>query len=72
MQRPLPIGPRGWPASQTPFLASPTLQPLTSWLHGDALHEAVEGNSKTRVGGGRTRWRAGHVARPAGLHLACY
>jgi hypothetical protein len=27
------------------------LQPLTGWLHGDTLQEAVEGNPKLKVGG---------------------
>jgi hypothetical protein len=72
VQRPLTSGPRGWPADQTPWLASPTLQPLTGWLHGHALQEAVTRNLKLDVGGSRTRWPPGHVARPAGQHLACY
>jgi hypothetical protein len=53
-------------------LASPALQPLMGWLRGDTLQEAVEENPKIKVGGGRTPWMAGHVARPAGHHLACY
>jgi hypothetical protein len=65
VQRPLNSGPRAWPAG-------PTLQPLEGWLHGDTLQEAVEGNPMLKVGGGRTPWQAGHVARPADHHLACY
>jgi hypothetical protein len=65
MQRPLTSWPRGWPAG-------PTLQPLLGWLRGDTLQEAVEGNPKLKVGGGRTPWPAGHMARPAGHHLVCY
>jgi hypothetical protein len=72
VQRSLTSGPRGWPAGQTPWPVDPTLQPLTCWLHGDTLQEAVEGNPKQKVGGGQTSWLAGHVARPAGHHLACY
>jgi hypothetical protein len=72
VQRPLTSGPRGCPASQTLWLAGPTLQPLVGWFHGDTLQEAVEGNSKLKVGGGRTLWPAGHVARPTSQHLACY
>jgi hypothetical protein len=52
VQRPLTSGPRGCPASQTLWLAGPTLQPLVGWFHGDTLQEAVEGNSKLKVGGG--------------------
>jgi hypothetical protein len=58
VQRLLTSGPRGWPVG-------PTLQPLTGWFHGDTLQEAVVGNSKPKVGGGRTPWSVGH-------HLACY
>jgi hypothetical protein len=65
VQRPLTSGPKGWPAS-------PTLQPLTDWLHGHALQEAVTMNPKLEVSGSWTRWPLGHVARPAGQHLACY
>jgi hypothetical protein len=45
VQRPLTNGPRGWPID-------PTLQPLTGWLRGDTLQEAVEGNPKLKVDGG--------------------
>jgi hypothetical protein len=62
---PLTSGPRGWPAG-------PSMQPLTGWLCGDTLQEVVEGNPKLKVGGDQTPWPAGHVARPAGHHLACY
>jgi hypothetical protein len=72
VQRPLTSGPRGRPVGQTPWLASPTLQPLTGWLCGDTLQEVVEGNPKLKVGGGRTPWSAGHMARPVDHHLACY
>jgi hypothetical protein len=30
----------------------PTLQPLTGWLHGDTLQQAVGGNPKLKVSGG--------------------
>jgi hypothetical protein len=72
VQRSLTSGPRGWPAGQTPWPAGPTLQPPTGWLHSDTLHEAVEGNAKLKVSGGRTPWMAGHVARLAEHHLACF
>jgi hypothetical protein len=65
VQRLLTSGPKAWPAG-------PTLQPLEGWLRGDTLQEAVEGNPMLKVGGGRTPWQAGHVARPADHHLACY
>jgi hypothetical protein len=42
------------------------------WLRGDTLQEAVEGNPKLKVGGGRIPWPADHVARLVGHHLACY
>jgi hypothetical protein len=71
VQRPLTSGPKGWRAGQTPWPVSPTLQPLVGWLCGDTLQEAVEGNSKLKVGGGRTPWATGHVARPVSHHLAC-
>jgi hypothetical protein len=58
VQRPLTSRPKGWPAG-------PTLQPLAGWLRDDTLQEALEGNPKLKVGGGRTPWTAGH-------HLACY
>jgi hypothetical protein len=69
---PLTSGPRGWPADQTPCPAGPPLQPLIGWLQGDTLQETVEGNPKLKVSGGRTPWRASHLARPAGHDLACY
>jgi hypothetical protein len=46
VQRPLTCGPSGWPVG-------PTLQPLVSFLGGDALQEVVEWNSRLGVGGGR-------------------
>jgi hypothetical protein len=51
VQRPLASGPREWPAS-------PTFQPLTDWLHGHALQEAVTRNPKLEVGLGSrpTMW----------------
>jgi hypothetical protein len=52
VQRPLTSGPRRWPSG-------PTLQPLTGRLHDDTLYEAVTGNPKLKVGGGRTPWPAG-------------
>jgi hypothetical protein len=72
VQRPLMCGPSGWPASQTPWMAGPTLQPTVSFLGGDALQEVVEWNPRPGVGGGRTTWLAGHVARPTGQHLVNY
>jgi hypothetical protein len=72
VQRPLTCGPSGWPANQTPWSADPTLQPPVSFLGGDALQEAVEGNPRPGVGGGHTPWPVGHVARPVGQHLASY
>jgi hypothetical protein len=56
---------RGWPAS-------PTLQPLAGWLHGDTLQEAVIGNLKREVSGVQTLWLPGHVARSASHHLVRY
>jgi hypothetical protein len=70
--KPLMCGPSGWPASQTPCLVGPTLQPPRSFLGGDAFHEAVEWNLRPGVGAGHTPWPVGHVARPAGQHLANY
>jgi hypothetical protein len=72
VQRSMTSGPRGWPAGQTTWAVGPTLQPLTGWLHGDTLQEAVEGNPRLKVDGGRTTWPASHVARIAGHHLPCY
>jgi hypothetical protein len=54
------------------WLADPTLQPLMGRLHGDTLQEAATGIPKPKIGGGRTPWLSGHVARPAGHHLASY
>jgi hypothetical protein len=65
VQRLLSSGSRG-------CLAGPTSQPFVGWLRGDTLQEAVEWNPKLKVSGGRTPWLAGHVATPAGHHLACY
>jgi hypothetical protein len=59
VQRPLTSGSRGW-------LVGTTLQPLTGLLHGHALQEVVTRNLKLEVGGSRTQWLAGHVARLAG------
>jgi hypothetical protein len=72
VQRPQTSGPRGWPIGQTPWSVGPTLRALAGQLHGDTLQEAVTGNPKLKVGGGRNQWPANHVARPAGQHLACY
>jgi hypothetical protein len=72
VQRSLTSGPRGSPAGQTPWPVGPTLQPLTGLLHWHTLLDAVIKNLKLKVGGSRTWWSAGHVARPAGQHLACY
>jgi hypothetical protein len=72
VQRSLTSGPRGWPASQTPWPDGPTLQPPVGWLHGDTLQEVVTGNPKPKVDGGRTPWLPGHVARPTGHHLVSY
>jgi hypothetical protein len=69
VQRLLTSGPRGWPVGQTPWPTGPTVQPLADWLHGDTLQEVVKGNAKLKVGGGRTTWLAGHVARSTGHHL---
>jgi hypothetical protein len=46
VQRPLMCGPSGW-------LISPTLQPPMRFVGGNALQEAVEGNPRPGVGGGR-------------------
>jgi hypothetical protein len=72
VQRLLTSEPRVWLAGQTPWLAGPNLHPLAGWLHGDTLQEVVTGNPKPKVGGGRTPWPPGHVARPAGHHLVSY
>jgi hypothetical protein len=48
------------------------LQPLTNRLHGDTLQEAVTGNPKLKVYGGRTPWQPGHVAMSAGHHMVSY
>jgi hypothetical protein len=72
VQRPLMCGPSGWPAGQTPWLAGPALEPIVSFLGGDALQEAVEWNTRPGVHGGRAPWPADHVARLAGQHLASY
>jgi hypothetical protein len=37
VQRSLTSEPWGWSVGQTPWLSSPTLQPLVGWLHGDTL-----------------------------------
>jgi hypothetical protein len=66
------VSPWRWPADQTPWPASPTLQPLAGWLHGHTLQEAVTRNLKLEVGGSRTRWPLDHVSRPTGQHLARY
>jgi hypothetical protein len=65
VQRPLTSGPRGWPTG-------PTLQPLAGWLCCDTLQEAIQGNPKLKIGGSRTPWPTGHMARPASHDLACY
>jgi hypothetical protein len=56
VQRSMTSGPTGWPASQTPWPADPTLQPLACLLHGHALQKVVTRNPKLEVGGSRTRW----------------
>jgi hypothetical protein len=72
VQRPLTSGPRGWPAGQTHFQPAPPCNFSCGWLRDDTLQEEVEGNPKLKIGGGQTPWLVGHVARPAGYHLACY
>jgi hypothetical protein len=72
VQRPLMCGPIGWPASQTPWQAGPTLEPPVSFLGGDALQEVIEWNLRPELSGGHAPWPAGHVARPASQHLASY
>jgi hypothetical protein len=49
VQRPLTCGSSGLLASQTPWPASSTLQSLVSFLGGDTLQEAVEGNPRPGV-----------------------
>jgi hypothetical protein len=51
VQRPLTNEPRGWAAGQTPWPASPTLEPHVGWLHGHALQEVVTRNQKLEVSG---------------------
>jgi hypothetical protein len=72
VQRPPTSGPKGWPADQTPLVVGPTLQPVVDLLQGHGLQQAVTRNPKLEVGGSRTWWLAGHVARPTGQHLVCY
>jgi hypothetical protein len=72
VQSPLTSGLRGWAGGQTPWPAGPTLQPLTGFLHGHTLHEAVTRNLKLEVSGSQTRWLADHMARLTGQHLMCY
>jgi hypothetical protein len=67
-----PEGGGGWPGSQTPWPADPTLQPLAGWLHGDTLQEAVIGDPKPKVRGGQTPWLPGHVPRLASHNLESY
>jgi hypothetical protein len=71
VQRPLTSGPRGWPAGQTPWLAGPTLQPLTGLLHGHTFQEAVIRNPMIEVSGSQTRWPARHMTWLAGQHPVC-
>jgi hypothetical protein len=72
VQRSLSSGPSGWPADQTPWSVGPTLQLLASRHHGDTLQEAVTGNLKPKVGGGRTPCLLGHMALLVGHHLPSY
>jgi hypothetical protein len=48
------------------------MQPHVGWLRGDSLQEAVKGNPKLKVGGGRTPWLVSQVARAASHQLECY
>jgi hypothetical protein len=59
VQRPLMFGPGGWPASQTLWPVSLTLQPPMSFLGGDALQEAVEWSPRPEVSGGHASCLAG-------------
>jgi hypothetical protein len=63
VQRPLLCGPSGWPAGQTPWMASPTLQPPVIFLGGDAIQEAAEWNPRPRVSGGHAPWPTGQPTR---------
>jgi hypothetical protein len=59
----LTSGPRGWPAGQTPWPDGSPYQPLTGWLHGHALQEAIIKKPKLEVrpGGRPAMW----LGRPA-------
>jgi hypothetical protein len=72
VQRSLTSGPREWPADKTSWPTGPTLQPFAGRLHSDTLQEAVTGNPKPKVGGGRSLWAPSHVPRLAGHHLVSY
>jgi hypothetical protein len=65
VQRPLMCEPSGWSVGQTPWPASPTLQPPVSLLGGDTLQEVVEWIPRPGVSGGRAPWLVGQ-------HLANY
>jgi hypothetical protein len=64
VQMSLTSGPRGWPAR---FYVSLARGYMHTCLHKKGKAKAVE-----KVGGGQTKWPAGHVARPAGHHLVSY
>jgi hypothetical protein len=65
VQRLLTSGTRWWRASRSARF-------YVSLAHGfthKCLHEKGEARALGKVGGGRTTWSAGHMARPVGHHL---
>jgi hypothetical protein len=72
VQRQLMCGPSGSSGGRTPWPVDANLHPPESFLGINALEDVVEWNPRTGVSGGRAPWPAGHVARPAGQHLANY
>jgi hypothetical protein len=65
VQRSLTSGPRGRRPAR--FYVSLACGFVHTCLHDKGKTKAVD-----KVGGGRTTWLAGHVARPTGHHLASY
>jgi hypothetical protein len=65
VQRLLTSGPRG--GRTVKFYVGLACIFVHTCLHKKGKAKVVE-----KVGGGRTTWPAGHVARPVGHHLASY
>jgi hypothetical protein len=72
VQRSLTSGPRGGRPTKCPGRPARFYVGLTRNFVHTCLHEKGKAKAVEKVDRRRTTWPAGHVARPAGYHLASY